>query len=153
MIAAAHILTGAAVGVETHSFLIGGAISLLSHFVLDALPHIDIVVRDDKLALWHVIGGLSDFIIAWLVIFYFLRRVANAKLVYFCAFMAILPDIIDVLRYFTRPKFLEWYFQFHSRIQGPRYMISGVFIQAVVIIICLIILYYGLRRIQKEKNI
>ncbi len=146
MIAASHIAVGAAIGAKTNSFFWGGLLSLISHFILDRFPHFDIgfsIKRNKfKLKPIHMIVGLFDFFTSFFVIFILFGKFSNFHFIFFGAAMAILPDIIDVTRYFFKLPFLYWYFNLHNRIQGSEDKISGTIFQILIIVLSLFITFY-----------
>lgn len=141
MIAASHIAVGAAIGAKTNSFFWGGLLSLVSHFILDRFPHIDFGPEGKKLKPINIIGSLSDFFVSFFFIFLLFHKSPNFDFIFFGAAMAILPDVISCLKYFFKLPFLSWYFNFHSRIQGPENKIYGVIFQILVIILSLLIIF------------
>ncbi len=146
MIAGSHIALGAVIGAKTNSFFLGGLLSLVSHFILDRFPHLDIgfsVKRNNfKLKPIHMIVGLFDFFGSFFIIFLLFDKFSNFHFILFGSFMAILPDIIDISKYFFKLPFLYWYFNLHNRIQGKEDKIFGVIFQVLIIIVSLFFIYY-----------
>lgn len=86
-----HAVTGALVAVVVKEPLIALPVALLSHFVIDSLPHWDYAVPNHPAIRRLVIG--SDMMLSLLLIVA-LALVAGDKawLVLACGFLAILPD-------------------------------------------------------------
>lgn len=94
MTAINHALTGALIGLTVrHPFLAGG-IALLSHFVLDALPHF----TDEKLKIaskkYNQYLFFDALLCVTLVLVLVIMRPLSWQLASLCAFLATTPDFM-----------------------------------------------------------
>lgn len=96
MTATNHALTGAVIGLVVHQPLLAVPLALLSHFVLDALPHFGST---------HLLPGMKRFvyylaaevgICAALVLTLFVLHPQGWLLAALCAFLATSPDFMWV---------------------------------------------------------
>ena len=144
-----HILIGMIIGVEFKSPWLIIPIAILSHFILDGIPHWDgnfdkkefkktgkaIITDTDMIVKFlDVIGSL-------MVITYFYMQ-ADRGLMVLGAVMAILPDLSKV-GYLTKLKNTKGYMHyimFHNNIQRETTMKKGLSIQAICFILMVIIL-------------
>jgi hypothetical protein len=103
MTATNHALTGALVGLTVHNPWIALPAALLSHFVLDAIPHYDF--PGDELSRLRSKGFLYIQICANAVLCLALvallswQQPANWFLAALCAFVAALPDAFSLPKY------------------------------------------------------
>jgi hypothetical protein len=109
-----HVLTGIAIAVIVKHPVAAPLLALLSHFVLDALPHFGgpewferwgkplrrMVIADATLCLLSVVGGIMLFPNIWAIILV-------------CATAATLPDWLWIFyyKYKIRHRFFEWHLQ------------------------------------------
>jgi hypothetical protein len=111
-----HALTGAAIGLAVQQPLLVLPLAILSHFVLDAIPHFDhevyrhgskyfmrIMICDGLLAVGSIIALMIFFpAAAWAVVL--------------GALGATLPDFLWPI-YYNNGRRKHWYFTFHTVIQ------------------------------------
>jgi len=139
------------IGVKFKSPWLVIPIAILSHFVLDAIPHWDgnfdkkkfkktgtgsITDIDMIVKFLDIIGSIS------VIIFFYFQ--ADKGMMVLGAVMAILPDLSKV-GYLTRLKDTKGYMHyimFHNNIQGEAKMINGLSIQAVCFILFAILLLH-----------
>lgn len=111
-----HVLTGSAIALAVREPLLVAPLALLSHFVLDAIPHFDhplyqygskyftrIMVSDGVLSIGAVLAVV-------------LFAPALASVIILGAVFAILPDFFW-LYYYTHGRPQWWFFRFHTKIQ------------------------------------
>jgi len=144
MILLVHLLFGAAIGSVVKNIPLALVLAFLSHYFLDSFPHIDYPIKNTEKNQWRAIllGAQKvalDFCLGVLLILIFSN---NQPVIYFCAFLAILPDGLTVLKYLTpepgnktsakswaqkkisaiedspqsRSKILEAHYRFHQKI-------------------------------------
>ncbi len=111
-----HTLTGAAIGLAIHQPLLVIPLAIISHFVLDAVPHFDHEAyrHGSKyfIRLMTLDAVLSTSSIIALMIFF-----PNfAWVIALGAFCAVLPDLLWPIYYKSGRK-KHWYFTFHTVIQ------------------------------------
>jgi hypothetical protein len=146
-----HILIGMIIGIQFKSPWLIIPIAILSHFILDAIPHWDgnfdkkkfkktgnVVVNDIDMVVkfLDIIGSLS-------VIIYFYMQ-SDRNMMVLGAVMAILPDLSKV-GYLTKLKDTKGYMHyimFHNNIQGEAPLLDGLSIQACFFIVMVIALLH-----------
>ena len=149
-----HMALGLLIGGYFHSAPLVIIVALLSHFILDMLPHWD--GPYDK-AFFEKTGQLKahkamyfieafDFILAALLAVYFISSsgLLNGKMMALGVMCSMAPDVLK-LGYFTplkNKKFYSKYLQFHSRIQNEVGWKSGIFYQVIVFISLLVIFHF-----------
>jgi len=111
-----HVLTGTAIAIAVKQPWLAAPLALVSHFVLDAIPHFDheLYRYGSKyftpiMASDAVISIASVFFVCWLT-------PALALTILIGALFAILPDFLW-LYYYTHVRPQWWFFRFHSKIQ------------------------------------
>lgn len=115
MILLVHLLLGAAIGQKISNPYMAIILALLSHYVLDLIPHFDYSLTDtDKrhwIRLWPNIIKISiDLAVGILLIVIFS---ANRLIIYTCAFFAALPDGLTVINSIFPGQYLELHRRFH----------------------------------------
>jgi hypothetical protein len=148
-----HILIGMIIGVQFKSPWLIIPIAILSHFILDGIPHWDgnfdkkefkktktAVITDTD-----IIVKFLDVIASIAVISYFYMQ-SDKGLMVLGAVMAILPDLSKV-GYLTKLRNTKGYMHFimfHNNIQRETTMKNGLSIQAVCFILLIIVLIHML---------
>lgn len=101
MIILAHSLVGAVIATKTESLPVAFLLGLTSHFVLDAIPHLDPGTifnpygrKNIKFPKWVYPVILADFAVT-LICFYFLRHNPDFNLMVAGAIGAVSVDIIE----------------------------------------------------------
>jgi len=146
-----HILIGMIIGVKFKSPWLVIPIAILSHFILDAIPHWDgnfdkkkfkktksVVINDIDMIVkfLDIIGSIS------VIIFFYMQ--ADKGMMVLGAVMAILPDLSKV-GYLTKLKDTKGYMHyimFHNNIQGEASIMDGLSIQAIFFISLVIVLLH-----------
>lgn len=111
-----HVLTGTAIALVVREPLLVAPLALLSHFILDAIPHFDhevyrfgsryfmrIMITDGVASIGAVV--LIMFLVPHL-----------AWVIALGALMAILPDFLWPY-YYTHGRPQWWFYRFHTKIQ------------------------------------
>lgn len=116
MIGLNHVLTGSAIALAVQQPLLVAPLALVSHFVLDAIPHFDHPhYRHGSKYFVKIMA--TDTVISVATVIALMFAVPHLSLVIALgAFFAILPDIFW-LYYYTHNKPQWWFFRFHSKIQ------------------------------------
>ena len=145
-----HVLLGAFIGLNSESVFLVAVVAVLSHFLLDMIPHWDghfdhgyfkktfVANIDKRMILITTTDVLLAFLIAYLLYVEF-----SSGLVAFGALAAMLPDVIK-LGYFTRlmrKRRYRKYLLFHSRIQKETGWKFGLLTQAITAVILLRLLF------------
>lgn len=137
-----HVLTGVTIAVVVKQPLLAPILSLISHFILDSLPHFgnhpDIVPYNRKFKMYLVV----EVVLILAVIMVSLALFPNLWwLIIACASLAFLPDFFWILESRLRPRlrFAETFYQFHTSIQKSEYP-QGWIIELIYFGILLVLL-------------
>jgi hypothetical protein len=152
MIATNHALTGTAIGLIVGEPLLALPLSLLSHYICDALPHFAFTTTTDnskkdrlmrsRLFRNYLIAeaSLCLLIVAGLV----MLQPSHWLLAAVCAFVAASPDLLSSRRYFTIVSKKKWkpglYTRFAHKIQWFERPIGAVVEAAWLIAVIIILL-------------
>lgn len=151
MLTTPHALVGASIGVASGNPVLGFAGAIVSHYLLDAIPHTDpgtfhydepepIKVTSRDLTMGLVDLGLTLGLLTWLA--------GAAPIVTWSTLAgivgAILPDVVAVAR-FVFPKLynIDWLRKYYEltkkyhRTSPPSQWILGMITQLTVIVLCL----------------
>lgn len=146
-----HVLLGGLIGEYYHSVLLIVLISLLSHFILDIIPHWDGGDFDRKFfnkTGMFFSGKISVFInildvIICIFLMSFLYKEFHSKLMLAGAFAGMIPDLAK-LGYLTKLRknrhFIN-YLKFHSRIQKDVNWRIGLITQIIITVFLIILLF------------
>lgn len=146
-----HVLLGGLIGEYSHSILLIVLVSLISHFVLDMIPHWDGGDFDRKFFNKTGIafsGKISIFInifdlIICIFLMSFLYKEFHSKLMLLGAIAGIAPDLAK-FGYLTKLRknrhFLN-YLKFHSKIQKDVNWKLGLITQIIITILLIIMLF------------
>ena len=146
MILLVHLLFAAAIGSVIKNIPLAIILAILSHYLLDILPHVEYNIENIEKKQWEkslpqFAKVLLDFCVGILLILIFSN---NQPIVYLCAILAIAPDGLSVLNIMFENKFL----QAHSRIhQGKIHFLKHkkisnfwrILSQIVVVIISILL--------------
>ncbi len=131
MIFTPHIVVGAIIGAKTHNLGLIIILGLLSHFILDMIPHWEYhsegiknyrKIKDFRAFILTLFKITIDGLIGLLIVFTMveLRGSINARYLLFIligVFVSVLPDILlGFARIFGEGKLSEKYIHFHSKI-------------------------------------
>lgn len=161
MILLPHIIIGATIGAKTQNLGLIIILGLLSHLILDRIPHWDYSIKDIKnfretknfkkliinlieIAIDGSIGLLIVFLVLWqknLLDFNFL------PFIFFGIFVSVLPDILGILSEIIDNNFLNAFTKFHDFIhfknqKEGKITFLSVFSQIIVIFISLLFLFF-----------
>ncbi|OQA52365.1 MAG: hypothetical protein BWY43_00542 [candidate division WS2 bacterium ADurb.Bin280] len=146
----AHISAGSAVAVATGNPVLGFFAGLISHHLLDAVPHSDLgslggnihnILKDRK----NLLYVFADIFIGLIVFIFIAIKIADFSLVFWSVGGAILPDVIDNSPFWSvraRETFLGRYYHklhetVHFTITNKKYFYLGLLTQLAVILFCL----------------
>jgi hypothetical protein len=123
-----HVLTGSAIALIVRDPLLAAPLALVSHFILDAIPHFDHPHYQYGSKYFAGIMVADGVISIGSVVLIMLAVPSLAWVIALCAFVAILPDFFWLYYYLNgRPQW--WFFKFHSRIQWYE-RTPGLFVEA-----------------------
>jgi hypothetical protein len=119
-----HALTGALIGFSVSNPVLAVFLALVSHFILDALPHFGSRVDNDawiKSKPFISMVAIDAVLCFTLVLVIAYNHPLNYVLAAFCAFVAASPDLISFNRFYSNLKNKKWkpnlYTKFASKIQ------------------------------------
>lgn len=147
MILLTHLLAGAVIGTKIKSLWLAIILSIISHYLLDLIPHSEYSIKNIEEKLWKksyidFIKVFADFCLGISVIFLLSD---NSPQVYICAFAAIIPDGLALLSRALGLKFLRWHDRFHhDQVHKLKNKISDsgrFFAQTIIIAILAIALF------------
>ena len=124
MILASHIIVSGILGSRTQNYFFAAAIGLISHYILDAIPHWDYLPEFETEArtknnfiktkkFWKNISKVAaDILLGFgaLLIFVIFDKNANIVPLIISTFFSILPDALSLLYWITNWKFIKWNF-------------------------------------------
>lgn len=149
MIVLAHFLIGALIGKSLESFLLIAVLAFISHFLLDAIPHLDqgsFKKREDwKAGTWFLV--FIDVVIGAGFALYFALQFEFWPIAIGAAF-AVLPDVINNLAWmfgWLRKPFFKQFHEIHDKIgfKLTRELLwLGVILEVVVILSLFAILFF-----------
>jgi hypothetical protein len=145
-----HAIAGCLIGNYFNSVLLVIILAIISHFLLDIIPHWDgfsnkiLFETKGRVDISKKIVYLEvfDSLIALALIAYFILLIPSKSIMILIGSIASLsPDIIKLgfLTPLKKNKFYMSYLQFHSKIQKEIDWKLGVFIQIIVLIILFLI--------------
>jgi hypothetical protein len=160
MILLPHIITGAMIGAKTKNLGLIIILGILSHFILDKIPHWDYSINGikdfrktrnfKKLVITLIkigIDGLIGLLIVSLTLWQ--KDMFNSDYLLFILlgiFASVLPDILGILSEITNNNFLNVFTKFHdfahfkTEKEGELTFL-GLFTQIAVIICALVIFF------------
>lgn len=141
MLPGPHLITGAVIATKIGSFSWPVVVlALLSHVILDAIPHSDTIDENNPLNRKQIIVCLIDLLIAGVIFYIFFRH--NLALALFGAFWALFPDFIDqaklVFPKIKQNKNWQFFHKYHELIQKVKTnWFWGILTQIIIIAIAL----------------
>lgn len=127
MILTPHLVSGALIGAKIHSFWAIMILAILSHFLLDRLPHWEYADRglkemEGRYFLIFVLKALVDLTIGLLIVWRLFHTSAGLFYALGGAGAAVLPDGLIFLNRLTRQKIrtLAWCSRWHDRLHLPK---------------------------------
>jgi hypothetical protein len=147
MILLTHLLAGAVIGTKIKLLWVAIVLSLMSHYLLDSIPHSEYNIKNIEEKLWKksyidFIKVFTDFALGISIIFLLSD---NSPLVYICALVALIPDGLALLSRIFKFEILKWHDHFHhDQVHKLKNKISdsGRFFAQTTIIAVLVILLF-----------
>lgn len=151
MLATVHFIVGAAIGKYVGVWPVALGASLLSHFLLDALPHTDSGTLKEPAERGTI--RLMDLILTWLdltlalaILYWLSKSPAFSASVLAGAVGGIAPDFAHPLYHFLPVlrtfRVTGWYYRLHRRIQGTttrKNWLSGAVVELIIVVFASII--------------
>ncbi|MDP3003890.1 MAG: hypothetical protein Q8N43_00015 [Candidatus Azambacteria bacterium] len=163
MILASHIIISGLLGSKTQNYFLAAAIGLVSHYILDAIPHwnsylspefkIKAEAEDGKFIkekfFWKEMGKIViDILVGLGLLFIFLKNLSylNIAAVFISVFFGILPDPLQLFYLMTKWRFIKWNFDFqefvhhsiHSKIDQKFW--PGIITQTIAVALVFLVL-------------
>lgn len=141
MLPGPHLIAGAVIATKIGSFSWPVIVlALLSHIILDIIPHRDVVDENNLLSKGQLIVLAIDFLVVVLLVYVFFKN--NLALALFGAFFAMLPDLIEqsslIFPRIKQNKSWRLFNKWHGSIQKVKpSWILGALTQVVVIVLML----------------
>ena len=117
MVITPHMLVAAAVGVQSPNVWAAFIFGLISHFLLDMLPHWDYLERIKISRIVDLVKIGTDFILGTIIVLFFVWTFPQKLLIIFAIIGALLPDILVFLYNSFKIKWLKPFLQFHHKVQ------------------------------------
>ena len=148
MILSTHYMAGMAVAGQTESWLLMPIASLVSHFLLDRIPHWEYLDTTKQIKSHFHLVLIDLFAPAIFFLFLFSKGFLNLQDLLWLnlgGFFGILPDGLVFLKHITKSKniWLKKFFNFHRNnhtlIDLPRFW--GIITQGTIISLCLYLIF------------
>lgn len=147
MISIAHLLLGALIGKSLNNVFVIALLSFVSHFILDALPHLDqgSFKKKDEFELRDWLLVILDLAIGISLVIYFALKFTFWNIVV-GAFFAILPDLISGFAWFfnLNKSWIRTFNEIHTKIgfkMTSELVLLGIFLEIALIVAVLIVLF------------
>jgi len=163
MILASHIIVSGLLGATTQNYFLAAAIGLVSHYILDAIPHWDFYLSPEfnvkvetedgsfikEKLFWKEVGKIAiDILIGLGLLFIFLKNLSyiNITAVFISVFFGILPDPLKLFYLMTKWRFIKWnfdlqefvHYSIHSKIDQKFW--PGIIIQTIAVALVFLVL-------------
>ncbi|MFA5050645.1 MAG: hypothetical protein WC499_00825 [Patescibacteria group bacterium] len=145
-----HTAVGIFIGKYASNPFLAFLFGFLSHFLLDAIPHVDEGIFIQK---YFYCAVFADIFLSAIFIFCFFRfiRPAYSSKIYWAILGSALPDIFTFFYSELHFKFLGGFYNLHQIIHCPEKINNPVFLAAIQIIflVCLIFILFKKKTSQK----
>jgi len=123
MILTPHLAFGAAIGIEVAYLPLAIILALLSHYILDIIPHTDYSIKNLKDRKWdktkvELVRVAADGLVGLLLIFV-MWEISDANLLHVLipAFFGAAPDLLSFLLFmFPKNRLLRWHYNIHRNL-------------------------------------
>lgn len=116
-------------------YIISAIFALISHFLLDKIPHWEYSLLKPSLSV-GILKVLIDSILAVIIVRLILKKEKDKNLIFWGAFLGILPDILVFAAFYFHLDWLAWFVNFHDRSHtsiAPGHFI-GITTQALLVL-------------------
>ena len=139
MLETPHALVGMVIAAAIPNPLVSLPLALLSHFVVDMLPHWNWEPDTRPLSL---LGIILDLILLEILTVYFVAHSSQPLTLATGSFLAILPDLLEAPHIFFgfHNKYLQKLYDFQKSIQNKATVVPGILTQLLLSALCLLIL-------------
>jgi hypothetical protein len=142
MLATTHSITGAVIAKLSPSPSLGYAAALLSHPILDFIPHWDLMTRHakrtkDRIIIFSLVDALAGLTLGFLLF----KEVVPSFQLFFTIAAAQLPDWLEAPYHVFNWKFppFSWVKEFQHRVHHKLPYPDGLFTQLIVIFALLLL--------------
>jgi len=146
----AHTAVGIFIGKYASNPFLAFLFGFLSHFILDAIPHIDEGIFIQKYLYY---AAFIDIFLSIIFIFCFFRftRSTHSLKIGWAILGSALPDILTFFYYGLNLKFLKGFYNLHQIIHCPEKINNPIFLAVIQIIflVCLIFILFKKKTSQK----
>ena len=163
MILASHIVISGLLGAQTQNYFLAAVVGLISHYVVDGIPHWDHYLYSDfktkvqnkkyffRKNFWLEISKILVDIITGLSLFFIFWNLYIKKNIIFSLIsitFGILPDFLQPLYWITKWRFLKWnsdlqnfmHYSIHSKIKQGFW--PGIIIQIATMGTVVLVFYF-----------
>ena len=145
MVIIPHMLAGAAIGAHSPNVWAAFCFGLLSHYLLDSLPHWEYLDSLKVSKFSQLIKIFIDFIIGSIIIVFLFLSSSFNIIIISGIIGALLPDFIEFLYVNFKIKLFRPLSIFHHKIHYYKKVsfLKGSISQTIIVIISVILLYWG----------
>jgi len=151
MIYTPHVISGAVIGSLIQNLPAAFAIGFVSHFVFDAIPHLETSTyrkekdKDKKPEKKAIIFEVFEVLVGTIIVYFFWKNHEFAPAIFWAAFGSILPDLIDNVPFWSwelrkLPGFKQFH-EFHEFVHynlKKKYWYFGIPVYIIVLIALII---------------
>ncbi|MFH0805906.1 MAG: hypothetical protein ABIG88_01600 [Patescibacteria group bacterium] len=145
MVIIPHMLAGVAIGAHSPNVWAAFCFGLLSHYLLDSLPHWEYLDSLKVSKFSQLIKIFIDFIIGSIIIVFLFLSSSFNIIIISGIIGALLPDFIEFLYVNFKIKLFRPLSIFHHKIHYYKKVsfLKGSISQTIIVIISVILLYWG----------
>ncbi|MBU1177409.1 hypothetical protein KKH96_03125 [Patescibacteria group bacterium] len=145
MVIIPHMLAGATIGAHSPNVWAAFCFGLLSHYLLDSLPHWEYLDSLKVSKFSQLIKIFIDFIIGSIIIVFLFLSSSFNIIIISGIIGALLPDFIEFLYVNFKIKLFRPLSIFHHKIHYYKKVsfLKGSISQTIIVIISVILLYWG----------
>ncbi|MBU1292170.1 hypothetical protein KKH07_01635 [Patescibacteria group bacterium] len=116
MVLTPHMLVGAAVGTQAPNVWVAFLFGLISHYLIDVLPHWDYLNKFEITNYKHLIKVFLDLTIGIVLILFLIWFEPQRIIILAAVFGSLLPDFLNGISMNFNSKWLRFHFQIHYKI-------------------------------------
>ncbi len=140
----AHISAGAIIGMQIKDPILAGGVAFASHFLLDAIPHWQLVKSPYRFSRRSVVTLVGTMVFTPLLGWYFLSTAPPEyqSSVLFAMVSSCIPDIDDILVMIPWIRSSDSFQRFrllHNRLQHETTHVCGILSQVIPILLALLV--------------
>ena len=116
MVLAPHMLVGAAIGSQVSNYWLAFLFGLISHYLVDTLPHWDYLQKFEISNPNHIKKVIIDLLIGSFLVLFLTWSNTDKMIIFIAVFASILPDAINGIYINYKNKWLRHHFLLHNKI-------------------------------------